>query len=43
MKYSDIADLLSGAGAFLVGIAAVITSLKAKEKEPKRKATKRKR
>lgn len=37
MKYSELAELLTSAGTFLVGIAAVITAVKPTKKESDKK------
>ena len=37
MKYSDLANLLSGAGQFLIGLASLLAILKPKKKETHRK------
>lgn len=42
MKYSELADLLAGAGQFLVGLGTVIAVIKPTKKEPTKQARPRK-
>lgn len=42
MKYSELAELLTGAGQFLIGLGTFIVAIKPAKKEPQKTAHPRK-